>query len=93
MSVTLRQFRNEYPQFRQTDNEVVQGCLTRAHRRVSTRAWGAKADDGIMLLAAHLISMGPSGEQSRLKKENRGTIYGDEYRSMMREVVHGFRVI
>jgi len=93
VAVTVRQFKTEFPEFAETDNAVVQARLTMATRMVNSSVWGTKADDGVKLYTAHLLAMSPMGEQARLKKENRGTIYGDQFEAMKRSVASGFRVI
>lgn len=93
MSVTVLQFKNEFPEFLETEEAVVQSRLSMANRQINANVWGSKATDGVKMLTAHLLSLSPLGEQARLKKENRGTIYGDQYEAMKRQVTHGLRVI
>ena len=64
-----------------------------ASRQVNSVVWGEKADDGIKLLAAHMLAMAPRGEQARLKAENRNTIYGEQYETLVHQVAFGYRVI
>ena len=91
MSVTVHRFRLAFPEFKRTPEATIKEKIRSAALRVNASIWGDKADDGIMWLTAHLLSVAPMGEQARLKLENRGTMYGVEYKKMVREVTfaHG----
>ena len=90
MALTVKQFKNEYPQFRQTDEALVSAKLAAAGRRIGA-LWADRADDGQGLLAAHLLSIAPGGENARLQKDMGKTIYQDEYEQMKLEITFGFR--
>lgn len=89
MSVSVSRFLKAYPEFKRTEAELVEQNLTAAEGRIATAVWGDLATDGIMVLAAHLLSMSPEGEQARLKKENRATVYERTWVAMKREVTMG----
>ena len=93
MAVTVRQFKNEFPEFAETDERVVQSRIDMATRDVSARVFGDRTDDAIKWRTAMKLAKGPLGEQARLRAENRATVYDSEYESIKRSVVSGFRVI
>lgn len=93
MAVTVLQFKAEFPEFDNTENAVIQSRLSMASRQINATVWGAKTNDGIKMLAAHLIALAPLGEQAKLRHENRGTIYGDQYEALKAQVAYGFRVV
>jgi len=93
VAVSVREFRVEFPEFEETDQAIVQSRINMATRQVNSTVYGGKTNDAIKLLTAHLIAMSPLGEQAKLKKENRGTIYGDQYEEIRGQVAHGLRVI
>lgn len=89
MSVSVARFRQDFPDFKETSDELVRKKLAAASLRIASRIWGTLTDQGIMYLAAHLLSISPEGEQSRLKAKNRMTTYGSEWKRMKREVTFG----
>lgn len=92
--VTVPQFVRRFPEFRDTDEVLVQSKINEAHWRVDETVWGDdKAPTGIAWLAAHMIAMTPMGEKARIGKDKDSTLYYTEFRRMMREVTSGFRVI
>lgn len=93
MSVNVRQFRAQFPEFADTAYNVIQRALADAALRINASVWGMKTDLGIKYLAAHLCVSGPLGEQARLKAENRTNNYHTEFERMKREVTVGFRYI
>lgn len=82
MTVSVPRFLNAYPEFRDTEYQLVEQRLNLATLRISTDAFGDLVDDGIMLLAAHLLSISPSGEKARLVKDETDTIYNRELTKM-----------
>ncbi len=91
MAVKVRKFKAEFPEFRATDDALIQAKLNQAARRIHAPVWGDMADDGVMFLAAHLVSISPTGEHARLKPGEE-TQYEKEWNRMKREVTTGFRV-
>lgn len=89
MSVSVSRFLQDYPDFKRTDAGLIEKKLTAAEGRIAPTVWGTRTTDGIMALAAHLLSMSPPGEQARLKKENRETVYERVWRDMKREITMG----
>jgi hypothetical protein len=89
VTVTVAQFLEAYPDFENTDQALIQSKLNLAAGRIATGTWGDLADEGNMALAAHLLSMSPSGENARLAKEDRADVYERVWRQMVREVTMG----
>jgi hypothetical protein len=89
MSVSVLQFKRSYPEFKDTDPALVEEKLVAAESRTNQSVFGDNATQGIMLLAAHLLSISPSGEMLRLRKENRVTNYQMELERLRREVTMG----
>lgn len=82
-------FLQDYPEFKNTAVELIDKKIQSATKRINATVWADLTNDGIMVLAAHLLSVAPEGEQSRLKKENRVTTYQLEWERMKREVTLG----
>lgn len=91
MAVTVARFVNDFPEFRDTDEAQITAKLTQAARRINVPVWGTAADDGVMFLAAHLLSISPAGEGARIQTEKREDVYLLEWNRMKREVAYGFR--
>lgn len=89
MPVSVSRFKKSFPEFRNTATELCEQKLASATLRIAERIWGDRTSEGIMYLAAHLLSMAPEGEQARLKSENRATVYERVWKDMKREVTMG----
>jgi len=89
MTVSVAYFKINYPEFRETKDSLVQAKINSATKRIAAPTWGDRANDGVMLLTAHLLSLSPSGEHARLKKEDDMTIYSAELQRMRRAVTMG----
>jgi len=94
MTVTPQNFVTAYPEFRETDYNLVVEKIASAELRVQAAVWGDQRDDGVKLLTAHLIAMSPDGERARLSADSSKTLYWDEFDRLRREVTIGYgRVI
>ncbi len=92
MAVTLAKFRNTFSEFRKTDDNEIEAKLAIARLQVNAGVWGAKTDTGVLYLTAHLVALGPAGQNAKLKPENAAkTVYRQHYRAVMRSVTFGFR--
>lgn len=89
MAVTVQQFKNKFPEFEATSNALVEMRIAMAERRVSLTSFGDNRDDAVALKTASLLSMSPSGEQARLRVENRGNMYESELHMLARAAVIG----
>lgn len=94
MAVSYAQFIERFPELASAPQAVIETELAAAARRVNA-AWGEQANDGIALLAAHAVALGPGGEFARLSKTGEKsalTTYGQRYQEMMRGIISGDRV-
>jgi hypothetical protein len=89
MAVSVLKFQKAFPEFKDTDPDLVQEKLDAASLRTNEDVFSGNAVQAVMLLAAHLLSISPSGEMSRLRKENRVTMYWIELRQLKREMTMG----
>lgn len=67
MAVTVHTFQLAYPEFRDTSYSLVQQKLDQARGRLNEAVFSDRWDEGVQLLAAHLLSISPQGEKSRFK--------------------------
>ena len=65
MAWTATTFKARYTEFDGTADSVVTAALAEATRRTNVTGFGARADDAVALLAAHLLSTSPGGRQAR----------------------------
>lgn len=87
--VTVSRFKKAFPEFEKTQETLCVQKLALAEKRINAGIWGDKAEEGQMLLAAHLLAMSPQGEKVRLKKNDREDGYLIEWKTMVREVTMG----
>ena len=73
--------------FAATSDAVVGAALASATARVDTAL--ASADDRVFYLTAHLLSIDPAGQMSRLESDNARTTYLEEYERLCREAAGG----
>ena len=94
MAVTLASLRAAHPEFVDLPDGVAQDAIDQATRRHDTEVWGDIVDDGILLLACHLIAISPFGAQAQLVIQRDGdSIYGVLWRELCRTVGASFRWI
>ena len=95
MAMNAARFLQDYPEFKNTAAELIDKKIQSATKRINATVWADLTNEGIMILTAHLLSVSPEGDQSRLKpispagKENKVTIYQMEWERMKREVTLG----
>lgn len=89
MTVSVNRFRKAYPEFRDTSDELCSQKLAFAELRTAPSVWGALTEQGIMVLAAHLLSVSPEGQKARLATAPDKTVYQLEWERMKREVTFG----
>lgn len=92
MALTVLQFVDRFPEFRGTAEGLIARRIAEAQRRTDPGTWGERADDGAAYLAAHLLSVSPTGEQARIAKGDQASSYLRERQRMAREVTFGMRV-
>lgn len=64
MAVTPEDVRGIAPELKDRTDEDLERWIAIAERRVSRKAWGARADDGVTFLAAHLAIQGAKGSRA-----------------------------
>jgi hypothetical protein len=89
LAVTVQRFLKEYPEFKSTDYQLVEQKLNHAILRVDSGTFGDLEEEAVMLKTAHLLSISPSGEKTRLVKDSNKTIYEKEYRLLAKEATFG----
>ena len=89
MAVTVNRFLKSYPEFKRTSYSLIQQKMNQAVLRTGTDAWGDLHDEGVMLMTAHLLSVSPEGEKTRLHKYTAETIYLNELKKLRIEVTAG----
>lgn len=90
MSWSAATFKERYTEFAPTADAVVTAALAEATRRTNATGFGARFDDAVALLAAHLLAMSPGGQQAR--RENEGepsTTYMASLKLLRRECFGG----
>lgn len=83
--VTVGEFKESYPEFKDTDFILVQSKIREATARVSEKIFGNSYKYAVMLKTADLLSVSPSGEQAKLRLENRGNMYSVEFAELAHE--------
>jgi len=61
---TVEQFQTRFPEFEDTEDEVVTQAITDAARQVGTNWIEADYQTGILLCAAHLVAIGSAAQDS-----------------------------
>ena len=84
MAWTAATYKAAYPEFAATPDAQVTAALNSATLRCDSRLFGASIDDAIGLLAGHLLSISPSGQQSRLASDSADTTYYQEWLRLAR---------
>lgn len=92
MSVTRASFLVRFAEFTNADDALVDAVIAEAAARTPERTWGAKADAGVMYLAAHLLACSPYAAQLKLTAKDGTTWYGRERTRLEGIVGSGFRV-
>ena len=90
MAVTLAKFRNAYSTFRKTDDGEVLAKIRLAQFEVNAGVWGDRADAGVMLMTAHMLSMDAAGQNAKLVPKDGRTTYLKMFDRTKRAVTSGF---
>lgn len=91
MAWTATAFKARYTEFDGTADSVVTAALAEASRRTNVAGFGTRADDAVALLAAHLLSISPGGQQAR-REDDKGdptTTYMASLKLLRRECFGG----
>ena len=89
MAVTVQRFQKAFPEFKETEYQLIQQKLNQAILRLNATVFGDFLDDSVMLLTAHLLAISPMGEKARLNKDMSDTIYNRELKQIKKEVTIG----
>lgn len=100
MALDADGFRLRFPEFDRTPTELVDAKLAEAELEIDRTVWGTKADLGVGYLAAHLLSIAPTGQHARLvprnakaTREDALTTYERQYKRLLKMVSSGFRIV
>ena len=97
MAYDITAFRARFPEFQNVVDSIIEANLLAAALEVDPGIWGQKTSEGILLLAAHKLTISPWGQAVRTAKQGtntmHNTLYWEEYSRLMRMVASGFRVI
>lgn len=98
MAWTATTFKARWPEFTPTPGTLVDAALAEAVTEVDARVFGARTDASVGLLAAHKLSIGPSGAMARTDAKamvamkgqpHASTTYGIEFDAMVRQRAGG----
>lgn len=93
MAVTREQFLVQFPEFSKSNAALVEAMLAAAELEIDRDVWDAKADQGVMYLAAHKLALSPMGNSAELVPAGGVTSYRIHYDALVLQVGSGFRVI
>lgn len=93
MAVTTGSFLRDYPEFRDTDVDVVAAALRDAALFNSASVLGDRYDAALGLYAAHLLSSAPFGTQARLAEKEGTTTYLERWKTLAKQVAGGPHVV
>lgn len=97
MTVTVDQIKAEFPEFVNTDSDLIGFCIDDAMRLVDQSAFGVRYDDAVKYLACHLVALRPHGEQARLVESSEATgastTYERQYQLIKRSAVWAPQVV
>lgn len=91
MAYTATTFKARFTEFEGTADSVVTAALAEATRRTNATGFAARFDDAVALLAAHLLSVSPGGQQAR-REDDKGeptTTYLATLKALRRECFGG----
>lgn len=91
MALDAASFLAEYPEFSNVGTAQIEAALVHGSRKVN-ELWGDEADHGQGLWAAHVLSLSPSGQMSRLAAEKDTSTYSKAYEEAAWRVTAGDRV-
>ena len=93
MSVTLASLRALHPEFTDTPDDVVQGCIDSAETQLHEGVFGTQYDVAVDLLACHLIATSPFGSSAKLINDSGVSIYKPAFDRIARAVGRAYRVL
>lgn len=90
--MTLEEFRTQFPEFQEAPDSLILGKMREAESRTDAFVWGAKREQGIAYLTAHLIALSPGGRAMQLVQKDGSTPYYETLTTLRRAVTMGLRV-
>ncbi len=76
--VDIAAFRANHPEFGTSDevsDVLVQQALDKAETQIDAGVWTTEAQEGQELTAAHILAIGPFGQDAKLVNEDGATVY------------------
>lgn len=97
MTISLAQFRIEFPEFISATDAFVQAYLDKANLRIDRSVWDSDpnrlfGDSGQGYMAAHMMALSPMGMGAKLVDSKGNTTYKTHYDELALSVSSGFRV-
>jgi len=97
VTLSLAQFRIEFPEFISAADSFVQAYLDKANLRIDRSVWDSDAnrllgDSGQGYMAAHMMALSPMGMGAQLVGSDGSTTYKRHYEEIALSVSPGFRV-
>jgi hypothetical protein len=86
-------FKDEYPEFADVADAIVEAKLRDALAEIDVEKWGDDADRGQGLQAARLLVLSPHGSSAGLRLGAGKTAYDDEYFRLRRMIGTAHRVV
>lgn len=92
MKSNLEVFLQRFPEFLDTDKNLISLAINEAKNELSLKAWGAMYETGLFFLAADKLAKSPMGEPVRLDASSNKTTYALEFERLCRCISMGARV-
>ncbi len=94
MAATYQGFVDRFAEFNELEisPESIELEIAAAGRRLNVDAWGEQWDDGVLLLAAHLVATKHRVKCCKLISADDSTSYLAEYLRMREAIISGDRV-
>lgn len=92
MKVNLEIFLQRFPEFLNTDEELLNLVISESKNELNPNSWGAMYETGVFFLAADKLAKSPMGEPVRLDASSNKTTYALEFERLCRSISMGARV-
>lgn len=91
MAVTYTTIQDRFPEFANTDSDLITAAIANAVDQINEDVWGDKTDQGVTWLTAHFLATSPFGEPARLSDDMNNTRYYIIFKSLRSQVTVGLR--